>query len=116
MSIREIATHCLRFVKLDIYEYVSLNFVGYSGQAESIRYTCSRDPARSNQNIESVCKLAFFSKNKTDEKQRKRGKPMKSGYMYKGYLKPISGPMQWLLIDLGYSKKLLIIHMLTICT
>ena len=45
--------------------------MGYSEQAESIRYTCSRDPAHCNQNVKSVDKFVF-SKNKTDKKNKEK--------------------------------------------
>ena len=67
-------------------------------QAESIRDTCSRDPAQNREDIRIVGKLIFFQKQKMTrcDKKKKSTKHVwlyvqGQGYIYRGY--PI-GPMQ----------------------
>ena len=53
-------------------------------QAESIRDTCSRDPAQNREDIRIVGKLIFFSKTKNDKVwQAKKKVQNMCGYMYR---------------------------------
>ena len=58
-----------------------MEFAGECDQAESIRYTCSRDPAHYSKEI-ILLNWLFSKTKKILQKQRKK----KKGYMYRGAL------------------------------
>ena len=61
-----------------------MEFAGECDQAESIRYTCSRDPAHYSKEIILLVNWLFSKTKKILQKQRKKKKLR--GYMYRGVL------------------------------
>ena len=69
---RQIATHCLNVKIIGICENISMEFAGECDQAESIRYTCSRDPAHYSKEIILLVNWLFFQNKENPTKTKKK--------------------------------------------
>ena len=69
---RQIATHCLTVKIGGIKESTTMKFEGECDQAESIRYTCSRDPAHYSKEIILLVNWLISKTKKILQKQRRR--------------------------------------------
>ena len=92
----KIATRCL-VLSSDLNKDIDEKFVGYRGQAESIRDTCSRDPANSKFEIWVQVVLFFFTKRKKMVQVTKKKKNTEEAICTGDVLD--FGPMQWLGMD-----------------
>ena len=83
-SIQKIATHCLILINWCLI-VIRMGFVEYCEQAESIRDTCSRDPAHYGLNIWLWVDCFFFKKKTKVTVTWKKEKEHWRGDMYRGY-------------------------------
>ena len=92
-SIRKIATHCLILINWCLIN-IHMGFVEYCDQAESIRDTCSGDPAHYGLNIWLQAGWVFSKRNQKEQWQGKRRKTLKRLYVQGLYYQRV-WPMQW---------------------